>query len=111
MPLIHYLYVGHFVPHEGFIRLQEGRPVCEKPLDSLAVSELLRRHIGKEIDIDNIPSKCGMAITPDYIVCNRYGSKQVLELIAEYAKQKDAYIVDLGSLMLLNPEDLVLPHS
>jgi hypothetical protein len=107
MALIHYLYVGHFVPHDGFIRLQDGRPVCEKPLDMLVLSELLGRHLGKGVSIDNIPSKWGLSVTSDYIVGNRYGSNQVLNLIADYAKRKGAYIVDMGSLMLLNPEDLL----
>jgi hypothetical protein len=111
MALIHYLYVGHFVPHDGFIRFHEGRPECEKPLDMVVLSELLQKHFGEGAKFNNISPEWGMSITLEYIVCNRDGSNQVLDLIADYAKLQAAQIVDMGSFMLLNPEDLRRSHS
>ncbi len=106
MALIHHVYVGHFIPYEGFIQLHEGVPVCDKPINREVFAELVAKHLGTENGTDECLSTLGLSINPNYIVGNRYGQLKVLRLISDYAKQTGARIVDFGNLMMLTGDEL-----
>lgn len=106
MAMIHYLYVGHFIPDDGFVRFEQMRPVAGQPLDRAAMSDLLRQFLGSG-SVDAIPANWEISITPEYLVCNRYGAcSRALQFVADYARRERASIVDLGSFTLVDPEEL-----
>jgi hypothetical protein len=106
MALIHYLCIGHFVPDDGFVRYEQMRPVCDRPLDLAALSDLLGRYLGSG-SLDAIPAEWRMSVTPEYILCDRYGAcSRALRFVAEYARREQATIVDLGSFTLVSPDDV-----
>jgi hypothetical protein len=106
MAMVHFLYVGHFVPDDGFVRFQQMRPVVGRPLDPAMLSNLLRQYLGSD-SVDAIPADWEMSVSPEYIVCNRYGAcSRALQFVAEYARRELASIVDLGSFTLISPEEL-----
>jgi hypothetical protein len=107
MALIHYLYVGHFVPDDSFVRFQEMRPVAERPINMATVHMLIRRYTGSDVPLESLPEEWAMTIGTDYIVCNRNGSSlAALGLAADYAMLERAYIVDLGCYQLVDPKQL-----
>lgn len=105
MTLIHNLYIGHFIPKENFVRFDDGQLVCERPLDMAFVADLAKKHFG-ESSLDHISSIHGMIITKEYIVANRYGDSRALDFIADYAKRKNALVVDMASFTMVNPDGL-----
>ena len=106
MAMIHYLYVGHFIPDDGFVRFEQMRPVAGRPLNTAALSDLLCQYIGNG-NVDAIPTDWELSVTPGYIVCNRYGAcSRALQFVADYAGREQASIVDLGSFTLVSPEEL-----
>src|ERR1700681_1289573 len=98
MALVHYLYVGHFVPEEGFVRCFEGCQLfAARPVNMATVTLLLRKSLGPAATPADIPKEWGMSIMPDHIVCYPYGSPRVaLDFAADYAEHEKATIVDMG---------------
>jgi hypothetical protein len=107
MALIHCLCIGHFVLDDGFVRYEQMHPVCDRPLDLAALSDLLRQYLGSG-SLDAIPAEWRMSVTPEYILCDRYGAcSRALWFVADYARRERASIVDLGSFTLVSPDELI----
>ncbi|HEV3444360.1 MAG TPA: hypothetical protein VG099_06940 [Gemmataceae bacterium] len=106
MALIHYLYIGHFIPEGGLVRFQDHRPVATRPINLETVSRLLNKWLGETPSPEKLAKEWGMSIFPDYIVCHYSGPPLALEIAAEYAECEGAIILDLGSFSLLTPEEL-----
>ena len=100
MALVHYLYVGHFVPEMGYVKCNGHSFVTERPIDTEAVAALLKNK-------DAFPAEWGMSLLENYIVCDYYGAPpDALQFVADYAEQQGATIVDLGSFTLVAPARL-----
>ena len=107
MALIHYLYIGHFIPEQGFVRFQDHKPAVTRPIEMPTVVRLLRKYLGDSANPEELPDDWAMSILPDYIVCDHLGSSaKALQLVAEYAQQEGATILDQGSFSLMTPEEL-----
>lgn len=107
MALVHYLYIGHFIPEQGYVRFQDHKPAVARPLEMPAVLRLLRKHLGDSANPEQLPDDWAMSILPEYIVCNYYGSAaSALRFAADYAQQEGATILDVGSFSLMTPEQL-----
>src|SRR5271154_3157959 len=48
MALVHYLYVGHFIPEGGLVRSQDHRLCTTRPLNGELVTRLLRKYLGDQ---------------------------------------------------------------
>ena len=70
MALIHYLYIGHFIPDQGYVRFQDYTPAVSRPINMPAVVGLLRNYLGDTSAPAELPDHWAMSILPDYIVCN-----------------------------------------
>ncbi len=107
MALVHYLYIGHFIPEEGYVRFQDHKPAVTRPIDMQTVTKLLKSYLGPTANVKELPDRWAMSILPDYIVCNYLGSPaEALRFVADYAQQEGATILDMGSFSLLTPEQL-----
>jgi hypothetical protein len=106
MALVHYLYIGHFIPEEGFVRIQDHRLVAARPLNMEVVDTLLRKYLGEKASTETLAEEWGMSIFPDYIVCYAWSPRPALEFAADYAEQQGATIVNMGSFLLMTPEQL-----
>lgn len=106
MALVHYLYIGHFIPEDGLVRIQDHRFVAARPLDMNVVSILLSKYLGDKASPETLPEEWGMSIFPDYIVCYAGSPQAALEFVADYAEQQGATIVNMGSFLLMTPEQL-----
>lgn len=107
MALVHYLYIGHFIPEQEYVRFQDHKPAVTRPLDMPTVLRLLRKYLGDRANCEELPDDWAMSILPEYIVCNHYGSAApALQFAADYAQQEGATILDLGSFSLMTPEQL-----
>ena len=107
MALVHHLYIGHFIPEQGYVRFQAHQPAVTHPIDVLAVRKLLRNYLGDNASPSTLPDQWAMSILPDYIVCDHYGSPAAaLQFAADYARQEGATIIDMGSFSLIPPEQL-----
>ena len=107
MALIHYLYIGHFIPEEGYIRFLDNKPAVTRPIDMSRLTVLLRNYLGANVTPDDLPATWAMSILPEYIVCNYYGSPiEALRFVADYAQQEGAMILDQGSFTLLTPDQV-----
>jgi hypothetical protein len=107
MALIHYLYIGHFIPEEGYVRFQGNRPVVTRPIDMTAVSALLQSYHQEGAASDEVPNVWAMSIWPDYIVCDQFGSAaEALKFAADYAEQTGATVLNLGSFSLMTSAQL-----
>jgi hypothetical protein len=104
--LIHYLYIGHFIPEDGLVRFQDHRPYAACPINIEAVARLLKKHLGETAAANDLPERWGISILPEYIVCNVGAPRPALEFAAEYAEREQAIILDLGSYSLMTPEQL-----
>ncbi len=72
MALIHYLYIGHFIPEEGYIRFQNYKPAVTRPLDISKLTLLLRNYLGANVTPDDLPEAWVMSILPEYLICDYY---------------------------------------
>src|SRR2546421_4944343 len=100
MAMIHYLYVGHFVADYTLIKFEQMRPVIDRPLNLAALSDLLDQYFGSRSP-DAISAEWEMSVTPEYIICNRYGAGSlVLRFIVDFARQGPASIFDMGNFTL-----------
>lgn len=107
MALVHYLYVGHFIPEKGYVRFQGHLPAVTRPIETSEVNRLLRNYLGDTATIGELPEHWAMSIVPDYIVCNQHGAPPpALRFLADYAQQAGAIIIDMGSFSLLTPEQV-----
>ncbi len=106
MALVHYLYIGHFIPEEGFVRIQDHRLVATRPLNMEVVAMLLSKYLGDRASPETLAEEWGMSIFPDYIVCYVWSPRAALEFAADYAEQQGATIVNMGSFLLMTPEQL-----
>jgi hypothetical protein len=106
MALVHYLYVGHFIPEGGLVRYREHRPCTTRPLNTELVTGLLRKYLGDQAAPETLPEEWGMSIFPDYIVCYVWSPRAALQFAADYADQEGATIVDMGSFSLMTPAQL-----
>ena len=39
MALVHYLYIGHFIPEQGYVRFQDHKPAVTRPLESTPIHD------------------------------------------------------------------------
>jgi len=106
MALVHYLYVGHFIPEEGFVRIKDHRIVARRPLNVEVVAKLLRKYPGDTASPEALPEEWGMSVLPDYLVCYVWSPRDALEFAADYAEQEGAIIVNMGSFLLMTPDQL-----
>jgi hypothetical protein len=106
MAMIHYLYTGHFIPHEGFVRFDANQFVADRTIDSKVVANLLKKYLGDAASPESLPEHWGMSILPDHIVCFESSPRPALEFIADYAQETEAMIVDMGSFSLKTPDQL-----
>jgi|SRR5581483_5745673 len=107
MALVHYLYVGHFIPEQGYVRFEDHQPVVSRPINRPAAVKLLRNYLGDAANPDQLPEHWAMSIMPDYVVCDHLGSPPAaLQFAADYAQQEGATIIDMGSFSLMTPEQL-----
>jgi hypothetical protein len=107
MALVHYLYIGHFIPEEGYVRFQGHKPVVTCPINMPTVARLLKNYLGDSANPEALPDHWAMSILPDYIVCDHLGSPAAaLRFAADYAQQEGATIIDMGSFSLMTPEQL-----
>ena len=91
MALVHYLYIGHFIPEQGYVRFQGHMPNTTRPINMPTVDGLLKKYLGESANLDTLPEEWAMSILPDYIVCNRHGSPAAaLNFAADYASQEGA---------------------
>ncbi len=104
MALVHYLYVGHFIPEQGYVRFQGHKPAVTRPIDRTTVTALLKQYLEESARPDKLPAIWGMSILPDYIVCDLLGSPaEALRFVAEYAEQTGAILLNVGSFSLMTP--------
>jgi hypothetical protein len=104
MALVHHLYVGHFIPEQGYVRFEGHKPAVARPIDMLTVRALLKSYLGDTIPANEAPSAWAMSILPDYIICDHFGSPaEALRYCADYAERSGAVMLDLGSFSLLTP--------
>ena len=107
MALVHYLYIGHFIPEQGYVRFQDHKPAVTRPINLSTVTRLLRSSLGDSANPKELPDRWGMSIFPDYIVCDHLGSPpEALRFAADYAQQEEATIIDQGSFSLITPDQL-----
>src|SRR5437870_2423542 len=98
MALVHYLYIGHFIPEQGYVRFQDHKPAVTRPIDLLTVARLLRKYLGDTANSEKLPDHWAMSILPDYIVADHLGSPAAaLQFAADYAQEAGATIIDMGS--------------
>jgi hypothetical protein len=104
MALVHYLYIGHFIPEQGYVRFQGHKPVVTRPIDMAAVTALLKKYLGDTITPNELPDLWATSVLPDYIVCDLLGSPaEALRFAAEYAEQTGGVLLNLGSFSLMTP--------
>src|SRR5438128_1280479 len=107
--MIHYVYVGHFVPEGRFIRFARSgadtafRPVLTRPLDLKVFDELLR---DRGLDVDSIPDEWGLLFDEGFLVWDRFAGRDASELIAGLAERSGCDLADYTTQSLLRPEDL-----
>jgi hypothetical protein len=107
MALVHYLYIGHFIPEQGFVRFQDHKPAVTRPINMPTVVRLLRNYLGNTANPDELPDDWAISILPNYIVCDYLGSPPAaLRFAADYAQQERGTIIDMGSFALMTPEQL-----
>ena len=106
MAMIHYLYVGHFIRQDGFVRFDNGQIVTMCPIDLRNVNRLLKNYVGEGATLESLPMAWGMSIEPNYIVCFASSPHCALEFAADYAADTGAIIVDMGGFKLMTPEQL-----
>lgn len=112
MALVHYLYIGHFIPDQGYVLFRNHKPVVTGPVNRLTAVRLLKNSLGDAANLDQLSDDWAMSILPEYIVCDQLGSPPAaLRFAADYAQQEGATIVDMGSFCLLSPEQLRLSIS
>jgi hypothetical protein len=117
MALVHYLYIGHFIPEQGYVRFQGHKPAVMRPINKPTVDGLLKKYLGESANLDALPEQWAMSILPDYVVCDRLASPAAaLSFAADYASQEGATILDMGAFSLMTPEQLrqsatVLRHA
>ena len=73
MALVHYLYIGHFIPEEGFVRIQDHRLVAAQPLNMEMVDMLLSKYLGHRPSSETL-ARMGQVHRP--------GLHRVLRLVA-----------------------------
>jgi hypothetical protein len=104
MALVHYLYVGHFIPEQGYVRFQGHKPAVTRPVDRTTVTALLKHYLGETATPDELPDRWAMSILPEYIVCVLLGSPaEALRFAADYAERTGAILLNLGSFSLMTP--------
>jgi hypothetical protein len=104
MALVHYLYIGHFIPEQGYVRFQGHKPAVTRPVDRATVTALLKQYLGETATPNELPDVWAMSILPDYIVCDLLGSPaETLRFVAEYAEETGAVILNQGSFSLMTP--------
>lgn len=104
MALVHYLYVGHFIPEDGYVRYQGHEPVVTRAIDMATVNSLLKKNLGDVASSKDIPDLWAMSILPGYIVCDLFGSPAAaLVFAAEYAERTGALMLNLCSFSLITP--------
>ena len=104
MSLVHYLYVGHFIPEKGYIRFQGHNPAIARCIDRATATVLLKKYLGDRADLNALPNLWGTTILPDSIVCAYLGSPaEALRFAADYAEQTGAILLNFGSFSLLTP--------
>ncbi len=106
MALVHYLYVGHFIPEGGLVRMKDHRPFAARPINQGVVNVLLRKYLGDAASPERLPEEWGISIFPDYLVCYAWSPPTALQFAADYAEQEGALIVDMGSFSLVAPKQL-----
>jgi hypothetical protein len=107
MAMVHYLYVGHFVPEDGYVRFQGHEPTVARPINMQSVAALLSRYLGEAVGLEDIPARWGMSILPSRIVCDLIHSPaEALRFAADYAEQEGALLLDQGAFSLLTPEQV-----
>jgi hypothetical protein len=108
VPLRHYLYVGDFFPEHGLVRFFDHQPVAAKPINTRLLESLIEKYFGALYSLARLPEEFGMSLTQDFIICDFYGApREVLFLLADYAQQEGAIILDQGAHNLLLPSQLV----
>lgn len=104
MALVHYLYIGHFIPERGYIRFQGDQPVVTHGIDRTTADALLKKYLGERINLDELPNIWSMSILPDYLVCDYLNApSDALRFAADYAEQTGAVLLNLGSFSVMNP--------
>lgn len=106
MAMIHYLYIGHFIPEEGFARFKDNQPIAAHPINKVAAAGLLMKYLGNAASLEAIPEEWAMSVLTDYLVCVLGSPSPALEFAAEYAEHEGAMIVDMGSFSLMTPDQL-----
>lgn len=104
MALVHYLYIGHFVPEKGYVRFQGHKPVVTRPIDPAMAATLLKKYLGDIPTPQELSDLWAMSILPDYMVCDFLGSPaETLRFAADYAEQTGATILNLGAFSPMTP--------
>jgi hypothetical protein len=107
MSLVHHLYIGHFIPEQGYVRFQGHEPAVTRPVDRTTVTALLKHYLGESATPGELPDLWAMSILSDYIVCDLLGSPaEALRFAADYAEQTGAVLFNQGSFSLLTPAQL-----
>lgn len=104
MSLVHHLYVGHFIPEEGYVRFQGHKPAVTRCIDRALAGALVKKYLGEGVDLKELSTLWAMSILPDYIVCDYLDSPaEALRFAADYAEQTGAILLNLGTFSSLTP--------
>jgi hypothetical protein len=119
MPLIHYLFLGHF-EHDGeIVRFSKSpndpvyRPVVCKPLDTEAINIVLREIKGAEVGRLDFPEEWPIWLKDGYLVCDKYTKDQeVIKFVTRLVERTCCNIYDVGAHCDITLNDwLAVMHS
>lgn len=104
MPVIHYLFLGHF-EHDGevvpFAKPAAGaayRPVVRSPLERGLVNAVLREIKGADADDLAFPNDWMIWLDDGYLVCDKYTrNREVIEFVSRLVERSHCEIHDVGA--------------